>query len=150
MPCLVTEDGLALFDSPVICEYLDSVGGGALFPPPGAARWRALKQQAMADGIMDAAVVAPHGSRPAREEARAASWTRQKAAIVAHARSTLLERDPPHDHVDIGTIASPARSATSISASPTSPGAAAPGARLLVHHVQPAQGDQRDGTSLGP
>src|SRR4051812_18473399 len=56
VPCLVTEDGVALFDSPVICEYLDSVGAGGLFPPPGAARWRGLKQQAIGDGVMDAAV----------------------------------------------------------------------------------------------
>ena len=33
VPCLVTDDGVALFDSPVICEYLDSVGAGAVFPP---------------------------------------------------------------------------------------------------------------------
>ena len=39
VPCLVTQDGFALFDSPVICEYLDAVGGGSLFPPPGPARW---------------------------------------------------------------------------------------------------------------
>jgi glutathione S-transferase len=62
VPTLVTDDGVALFDSPVICEYLDSLGDAPkLFPPAGAARWVALRQQALADGIMDA-------SQPRRRE----------------------------------------------------------------------------------
>ena len=53
----MTDDGVALFDSPVICEYLDSLGDALpMFPAHGAARWRALKLQAMGDGILDAAV----------------------------------------------------------------------------------------------
>ena len=55
VPTLVTDDGQHLFDSPVICEYLDSVGSAArLFPAAGPARWKALTQEALADGILDA------------------------------------------------------------------------------------------------
>lgn len=55
VPTLVTDDGVALYDSPVICEYLDSVGDAPpLFPAPGPARWTALRQEALADGILDA------------------------------------------------------------------------------------------------
>ncbi len=55
VPTLVTDDGMALFDSPVICEYLDSIGTGVkLFPAAGPARWNALRQMALGDGIMDA------------------------------------------------------------------------------------------------
>jgi len=55
VPTLVTDDGLHLYDSPVICEYLDSVGSAAkLFPASGKARWIALTQQALGDGILDA------------------------------------------------------------------------------------------------
>ena len=62
VPTLVTDDGLSLFDSPVICEYLDSIGDAPkLFPPAGPARWKALRQQALADGILDA-------SQPRRRE----------------------------------------------------------------------------------
>ena len=58
VPALVTDDGVTLYDSPVICEYLDSLGYAvALFPPSGGARWRALRFQALADGIMDAGVL---------------------------------------------------------------------------------------------
>lgn len=55
VPSLVTPEGQSLYDSPVICEYLDSVGTApGLFPAPGPARWNALRQQALGDGIMDA------------------------------------------------------------------------------------------------
>ena len=62
VPTLVTDDGIGLYDSPVICEYLDSIGSAApLFPAAGPARWSALRQQALADGMMDA-------SQPRRRE----------------------------------------------------------------------------------
>ncbi len=55
VPCLVTDDGLSLFGSQLICEYLDSLGDALpLFPAQGAARWRALKFQSLGDGILDA------------------------------------------------------------------------------------------------
>lgn len=102
VPCLVTDDGLALFDSPVICEYLDSVGEGSLFPAAGPLRWRALKLQAVGDGIMDAAVMRRmEMGRPA-EEARAVNMERQGLAVT---RSLdLLQAGLPADHLDIGTI----------------------------------------------
>ena len=103
IPCLVTPDGIGLFDSPVICEYLDSVAGSALFPPTGPARWRALKQQAIADGIMDPAVGRRmEQARPA-EPARSTLMERQ--ALAVNRSLAALEADPPTDHLDIGTIA---------------------------------------------
>lgn len=58
VPTLVLDGGEVLFDSPVICEYLDSLHDGVpLFPPSGGRRWTALRRQALGDGIMDAAVV---------------------------------------------------------------------------------------------
>jgi glutathione S-transferase len=55
VPTLILDDGTCLFDSPVICEYLDSVGSAPkLFPAAGPARWKALTQEALADGILDA------------------------------------------------------------------------------------------------
>lgn len=62
VPSLVADDGVALFDSPVICEYLDSLGDAPkLFPAASPARWAALRRQALGDGIMDA-------SQPRRRE----------------------------------------------------------------------------------
>jgi glutathione S-transferase len=62
VPTLVTDDGMSLYDSPVICEYLDSLGDAPkLFPAAGPARWIALRREALGDGIMDA-------SQPRRRE----------------------------------------------------------------------------------
>jgi glutathione S-transferase len=103
VPCLLSEDGVALFDSPVICEFLDSIGdAAAMFPAPRALRWRALKQQAMGDGILDAAVGRRGELAKPKEPARQAWMARQQAAV----ERTLdaLEADPPHRTIDIGTI----------------------------------------------
>ncbi|WP_291075129.1 glutathione S-transferase N-terminal domain-containing protein [Hyphomonas sp.] len=57
VPSLELEDGTHLFDSPVICEYLDHMAGGdPLLPVEGARRWAVLKAQALGDGILDAAL----------------------------------------------------------------------------------------------
>ena len=102
VPCLVTEDGLALFDSPVICEYLDAVGAGSLFPPPGPARWRALRFQAIGDGIMDAAVARRLDMGRPQEAARDAAMARSRDAVTR--TLDLLQSDPPANHLDIGAI----------------------------------------------
>ena len=103
VPCLVTDDGLALFDSPVICEYLDSRGDALpLFPTNAAARWRALKLQAMGDGILDAAVTGRGELGKPKEAARDATIARFRAAIFR--TLDALEADPPHRLVDIGSI----------------------------------------------
>ena len=104
VPCLVTNDGLALCDSTVICEYLDSVEDTIpLFPPSGPARWRARSLHALADGLMDAAVLARMESQRPREDARDKVIARQRAAIGR--TLDVLERDPPSRHMDIGSIA---------------------------------------------
>lgn len=59
LPFLVNADGTTIYDSPVICEYFDSIGGEhRLIPKMRGERWRALTIQALCDGILDAAVLA--------------------------------------------------------------------------------------------
>lgn len=54
IPTLVLDDGGALFDSRVICEYLDTLHEGPrLFPTDAGARFVALRRQALGDGLMD-------------------------------------------------------------------------------------------------
>ena len=104
LPCLVTADGIGLFDSPVICEYLDAQEGALpMFPRAGGGRWKALKYQAMGDGIMDAAVARRGEAAKPQEAARDAFMARQKAAVDRTVAE--LERELPHKSVDIGTIA---------------------------------------------
>ncbi len=107
IPTLLTEDGLVLFDSPVIAEYLDSLGGGRLFPAGGNARWKALRQQALADGICDASVLRLLESRRP-ESLRSADWADRQRRAVTRALD-LLEREVPDlpsaDAPTIGGIA---------------------------------------------
>ncbi|MBC7799628.1 MAG: glutathione S-transferase N-terminal domain-containing protein [Gemmatimonadaceae bacterium] len=105
VPTLVTNDGLALYDSRVICEFLDARAGGRLFGT-GAHRWPILVRQALADGILDAALLARYEGflRPA--ELRWDAWTDGAMQKVAGALDTLeaqateLAASP-----DIGSIA---------------------------------------------
>lgn len=105
VPALVTDDGVAVYDSPVICEYLDTVGDAApLFPPTGSpARLRAQVMHAAADGILDAAVARRLQAAWPQDEGRQAFDARQKAAVAR--ALDVLERDPPHGLSDIGAIA---------------------------------------------
>ena len=95
VPTLITDDGMALYDSPVICEYLDSLPGGpTLFPPEGAERWRALRLQALADGLLDAALACVmEGRRP--EDERSAGFVRLQRGKI----------DRALDEMDAGTAA---------------------------------------------
>lgn len=103
VPCLVTDDGLSLFGSQLICEYLDSLGEGLpLFPDHGAPRWRALKFQSLGDGILDAAVPCRGEQGKPQEQARNAQIARYKE--VMNRAVDVLEADPPGKHVDIGSI----------------------------------------------
>lgn len=71
IPALLIEDGTALYDSPVICEYLAARGSApSLFPPNGPKRWEALTQQALGDGLLDAALTARYEAvmRPADKQ----------------------------------------------------------------------------------
>lgn len=54
VPTLILDNGTALYDSVVICEYLDSIGHGPqLFPSTGASRWDALRRHALGSGFTD-------------------------------------------------------------------------------------------------
>ncbi len=74
-----------------------------MFPRPGSpARWHALKLQALADGLLDAAILRRGEEGRPQEEARDKVISRQKAAVE---RSLdLLEAEPPPRHLDIGTL----------------------------------------------
>ena len=103
LPCLVTDDGTALFDSRVICEFLDGMGDGfPLFPEHGL-RVRDLRLQALGDGMSDAAVLRRGLTAHPASDARDAAIATQKAKVDRSI--ALLERDCPAAHLDIGTLA---------------------------------------------
>lgn len=105
IPTLIADDGTAFYDSPVICEYLDALAGGnRIFPAAGAARWTALRRQAIADGIMDAAVLTRYEEATRPKELRWQAWVDGQLLKVRTALDAL-EREDLEGAFDIGTIA---------------------------------------------
>lgn len=72
IPVLLLDDGASLFDSRVIVEYLDNLApNNRLIPPPGRERILIKRWEALADGLLDAAVAAiMEGRRPARQQSK--------------------------------------------------------------------------------
>jgi glutathione S-transferase len=87
VPSLVLDDGMVLFDSPVICEHLDGLAGApVLLPRDPAARLRVKRWEAFADGVMDSAVaVRVESVRPAERQDPA--WITLHQAAVARSLS---------------------------------------------------------------
>jgi glutathione S-transferase len=89
VPVLVLEDGTALYDSRVICEFLDGVSPiGKLIPAGNRERIEVRRWEALADGIVDAGALArAEGQRPAHE--RSASWTERQMKKVERSLDAL-------------------------------------------------------------
>lgn len=102
IPALTTDDGEVLFDSPVICAYLDSLAGGGKIVPTGKARWKALRQQALGDGILDALILCRYEVAARPEDKRFAGWTDGQMR-KAHQGLAALEREDLSGRT-IGTI----------------------------------------------
>lgn len=106
IPVLVRDDGSALYDSPVICEYLDALEAApALLPATGEARWSVLRAQALADGILDLAVnIVMERARPSAEQS-AASIERWQGKIRRAVGGVGGALTPASGALDLGHIA---------------------------------------------
>lgn len=107
IPCLLTDDGDALFDSAVITAYLDQLSAPALTPSNTRAKFRALTLESMADGFLDAGILTryEHHLRPA--DKRWDDWYRGQMAKMIGAIDAL-EKDWMGDlegPMTIGSIA---------------------------------------------
>ena len=95
VPVLVLDDGTALFDSPVILEYLDHLaGGGRILPKDPKARFEALRLEALADGILDASVLIVYEGRYRAPQKHEQAWLDLQAGKVERALAAL-EAAPP-------------------------------------------------------
>jgi glutathione S-transferase len=105
VPTLTRPDGPTLYDSRVICRYLDHRAGGRLYPE--ARLWELLTLEATADGILDAAVLMVYESRIRPEEKRFPDFVEAQWAKVARALDALEARWMSHlaGPLTIGPIA---------------------------------------------
>ena len=107
LPALITDDGEALYDSSVICEYLATEhGGGAMLPPSGTTRWTALRLQSLADGMLDASVLRRYEVAMRPEEHRSKEWDDGQRLKVARSLRWLdREAATLGETPTLGTIA---------------------------------------------
>jgi glutathione S-transferase len=103
IPVLLGEGGEVLFDSSVACEYLSHLADDQCWlPAPGPARWQALRCNALANGMLEAAQLARfEGSRP--EGYRYEAWSEAQLGKVRRGFDAL-EANLPGD-ADLGAIA---------------------------------------------
>ncbi len=107
IPALVLDDGQTLFDSRVITAYLDHLAGGAiLYPSNPTQRFEVLRLEALADGLMDAAILQIYEKRFRAEEEFSQGWVDRQAGKVTRAMSHLEGNLPPNPaKPNAGTIA---------------------------------------------
>ena len=106
IPALILDDGTALYDSRVVVEYLDHLAGGGLLLPSGAARFDVLTRQALADGIMDAALLQVYEGRFRTPEQRSPKWLELQAGKVSRGLAAFESRAGTFDPaLDAGAIA---------------------------------------------
>tara|TARA_B100000161_G_scaffold173444_1_gene124459 strand:- start:427 stop:1032 length:606 start_codon:yes stop_codon:yes gene_type:complete len=95
IPILILDDGRKIFDSRVICEYLDAqVDGITLHPTESDARWEALTLQALGDGIVDASILQVYENRMRPEDKRHDDWLSYQADKVKRSLDQLAQTPP--------------------------------------------------------
>ena len=97
VPTLILDDGSPLYDSPVICAYLDTLTPGRLIPESGRERWNVLRWEALCDGVLDAAYnIVMERRRDAQEQS--AGWIAQWKTQVSRSLDHIfhLRRRKPH------------------------------------------------------
>lgn len=106
VPALERPDGPTLYDSRVICAYLDDRAGGKLYPS-GAGKWDTLTLEATADGILDAALLMTYEARLRPEELQMSDWVEGQWGKIAATCSALNTRWMSHlaGPLDMGQIA---------------------------------------------
>jgi len=92
VPCLLTDGGEAIHDSRVIVEYLDTLSPvGKLIPSPGRERAEVKTWEALADGVLDAAVLARlENTWPGRTDAeRSPAWVDRQLDKIRHSLAAM-------------------------------------------------------------
>lgn len=108
IPALILENGDVLYDSAVILEYLDFIAEKGQLFPEGEARFKVLRDQTLADGLMDAAILRVYEKRFKAPEYRHPDWDAYQGAKMDRALAHFEANVPPAprsaEDVDAATI----------------------------------------------
>lgn len=105
MPCLLLEDGTAIFDSRVIIEFLQEMAGSTkLLPAGGLARYKALTLAALADGLMDAALLVVYEARYRDPGTYSERFLKLQRGKITRALAAFEAAPPDPTKTDIVTI----------------------------------------------
>lgn len=100
VPCLITDDGASIFDSRVITRYLDTLHVGTKLYPEGAALWPVLTLEAMADGMLDAAVLMAYERLLRKDEQQSPEWVAAQwlkiSRALGHLEANMAALDEPN------------------------------------------------------
>lgn len=102
VPALRLPSGEVLYDSPAICRYL---GAGTSIYPEGDVGWRALRREALADGLVDAALLLRYETTLRPEALRWADWADGQMAKINQALTVMAQDAEAGSGFDIGDIA---------------------------------------------
>ena len=104
IPALVLDDGTTIYDSPVICEYLDAeFGGHRLLAASGPQRWRTLTRAALADGTLDAGLLV-RWERLRPQELQSSDWIAMQLGKIYAALDRLEDEAETFGPLDLGLV----------------------------------------------
>jgi len=92
IPALELDDGETLYDSAVICEYLNQVADGPFFPSEPKRRFQTLRLQALADGILDLSVALRYETALRPEEHQWQTWIDNQNGKIERGLDALESR----------------------------------------------------------
>jgi glutathione S-transferase len=105
MPCLVLPDGSTIYDSSIIIEFLqDAAGTDRLLPLRGPARFKALTQARLADGIMDASILVVYEKRFRPEAPPSARWLDHQRGKITRGLAAFQASLPDPNKTDVVSI----------------------------------------------
>lgn len=105
VPALIIEDGTALFDSRVILEYLDTLAGGdKIIPVETGARFGALREAALADGILEGALLVTYEGRYRPDQTPYQPWLDFQRGKVGRGLAAMADAPPAITPLTVGGI----------------------------------------------
>jgi len=96
LPCLITDDGAAIYDSRIICQFLIAQNASQTLLTDGEARWQALTLESLGDGVCDAAILIRYETVLRPEPMRWNDWFDGQWGKIDRALDAAEEKSTAH------------------------------------------------------